>query len=193
MDQDSTPAALDIALAPPDEDVILMLAAQQNSTHFAKIYEKYFQRIYAYCLRNVNNPDEAEDLASQVFVQSFRNLAHYRGGSVPAWLFRIAYGTVANHYRQSRPEVGIDDELPEIASDTIEPLETIMITETHQHLYRLVSMLPDEDRHLLALKLDGELSSQEIGALLGKNAGAIRTQLHRIIKRIRYLYHQSEV
>jgi RNA polymerase sigma-70 factor, ECF subfamily len=198
MEQDYAPSQPSFAAessveSPLHEDTLLMLAAQRDPSYFARIYERYFQRIYAYCLRNINNAHEAEDLASQVFVQAFRNLSYYRGGSVAAWLFRIAYGTVANYYRQSRPEVGFDDHLPEIVGENAEPLDNIVLTETHQKLRGLIDALPADDRHLLILKIEGELSSQEIGELLGKNAGAVRTQLHRIIKRIRFLYQQSEV
>lgn len=175
-----------------DEDTALMLAAQRDPAYFARIYERYFQRIYGYCVRNVNNAYEAEDLASQVFVQAFRNISYYRGGSVAAWLFRIAYGTVANYYRQSRPEVAFDDHLPEMVGENVEPLDNIMRSEIHYTLRGLIDTLPADDRQLLTLKIDGELSSQEIGELLGKNPGAVRTQLHRIIKRIRHLYQQSE-
>jgi RNA polymerase sigma-70 factor, ECF subfamily len=175
-----------------DEDTALMLAAQQDPAYFARIYERYFQRIYGYCLRNVNNAYEAEDLASQVFIQAFRNISYYRGGSVAAWLFRIAYGTVANYYRQSRPEVAFDDQLPEMAGENTEPLDSIMRSEMHQKLRGLIDTLSVDDRQLLTLKIEGELSSHEIGELLGKNPGAVRTQLHRIIKRIRHLYQQSE-
>lgn len=196
MEQDyatsTLPLTADPAPAPLHEDTILMLAAQRDPAHFARIYERYFQRIYAYCLRNVSSTHEAEDLASQVFVQAFRNLGYYRGGSVAAWLFRIAYGTVANFYRQSRPEVAFDDHLPEIVGEHSEPLDRIVLTEMHQKLRGLIDTLPDDDRQLLALKIEGELSSQEIGELLGKNPGAVRTQLHRVIKRIRHLYQQSE-
>jgi RNA polymerase sigma-70 factor (ECF subfamily) len=178
--------------SPATLDVALMLAAQHDPTYFAHVYERYFQRIYLYCLRNVSNTHEAEDLASQVFVQAFRNLRYYRGGSVAAWLFRIAYGTVANYYRQSRSEIAIDEILPEIAGDSAEPLESIMVSEMHQKLRGLIDALSSEDRYLLGLKIEGELSSQEIGELLGKNPGAVRTQLHRIIRRIRDRYQQSE-
>lgn len=174
-----------------DDDVELMFAAQRDSALFAKVYERYFQRIYAYCLRHVNNPYEAEDLASAVFIQAFRSLPHYRGGTVAAWLFRMAYGTIVNYYRQSRPEVGLDDHAGDLRADLIEPLDHIVLTEIHERLRALINALPEEDRQILALKIDGELSSQEIGELLGKNPGAVRTQLHRIIKRIRQGYQQN--
>ncbi|MCU0498919.1 MAG: sigma-70 family RNA polymerase sigma factor [Anaerolineae bacterium] len=175
-----------------DEDITLMLAAQHEPALFAKVYERYFQRIYAYCLRHVHNPHEAEDLASAVFIQAFRTLPQYRGGTVGAWLFRMAYGAIANYYRQSRPEVGLDDHAGDLRADLIEPLDHIVLTETHERLRALINALPEEDRQILSLKIDGELSSHEIGELLGKNPGAVRTQLHRIIKRIRQGYQQTE-
>jgi RNA polymerase sigma factor (sigma-70 family) len=173
-------------------DIDLMLAAQRDPKFFSEVYRRYFRRIYAYCLRNVSNPVEAEDLASQVFVQSFRSLAQYRGGSVGSWLFRIAYGTVVNYYRQSRPIVAIDDKLYEISSDAPEPLELIMRDEQRERLKSVLSQLSEEERQLLALKIEGGLSSAEIADALGMKPGAIRTRLHRIIKRIRQLYEQTD-
>ncbi len=173
-------------------DIELMLAAQNDPTFFAEIYRRFFRRIYAYCLRHVSNPVEAEDLASQVFVQSFRSLAQYRGGSVASWLFRIAYGTVVNYYRQSRPMVAIDDKFHEIYSDAPEPLEVILRDEQRVRLSNVLAQLTDDERHLLALKIEGGMSSAEIGDMLSLKPGAIRTRLHRIIKRVRQLYEQSE-
>ncbi|MBC8099998.1 MAG: sigma-70 family RNA polymerase sigma factor [Armatimonadetes bacterium] len=192
MQQDYAPAPLTLLDGAPDDDIALMLAAQHDSAYFARVYERFFQRIYGYCLRSVGNASEAEDLTSQVFIYAFRGIAGYRGGSVAGWLFRIAYGTVVNHYRQSRPLVALDDHLPEIASDALEPLEVVMRSDSHRRLQALIDALPPDERQLLALKIEGELSSHEIGALLGKNPGAVRTQLHRILKRLRQLYTQGE-
>lgn len=174
------------------QDIQVMQNAQVDPNSFALIYERYFKRIYLYCLRHVNNPDEAEDLASQVFIHAFRSLPKYRGGVVSAWLFRIAYGTVANHYRKSRPEVSFEDKAPEIAADLPEPLERMVRAEAHDRLRGLIAQLSPEDRELLALKLDAGLSSGEIGEMMGKSAGAVRIQLHRIIKRLRAQYQQAE-
>lgn len=177
----------------PADDVQIMQAAKSDSTQFALIYERYFHRIYMYCLRQVGNAEEAEDLSSLVFVYAFRGLKNYRGGSVTAWLFRIAYGTVMNYLRSTRyHEVAYGDQTPEVPADTPEPLEEIMRTETRTTIQSLVNSLTDEEQELLALKIDAGLTSQEIGDLLGKSPGAVRTQLHRIIKRLRDLYHQSE-
>lgn len=175
------------------EDVSIMRAARADPAHFALIYERYFPRIYAYCLRQVGNADEAEDLASLVFFQAFKSIPKYRGGTVVAWLFQIAYGTVMNHLRKSRyTMVSFEDRAPEIPSQSPEPLEAIVQAEMHDIMRKLMNTLPEEDRHLLSLKLDAGLTSQEIGEMLGKSPNAIRTRLHRIIKRLRERYYQME-
>jgi RNA polymerase sigma-70 factor (ECF subfamily) len=191
----SSQITLPIAPSVPEiaqDDAEVMAGARTDPTRFAEIYERYFRRIYLYCYRHVSNAEEAEDLASLVFVQAFRSIALYRGGSVSAWLFRIAYGTVANYYRSARAEVSIDAKERDMAADLPEPLERIMQAETHHALRALVDALPKEDRDLLLFKIDGGLSSQEIGELLGKSAGAVRIQLHRIIKQLRLRYQQLD-
>jgi RNA polymerase sigma-70 factor, ECF subfamily len=174
-------------LAPPatDEEIRIMQAARTNPDAFAPIYERYFPRIYLYCLRGVDYPAEAEDLASQIFTQAMAGLPNYAGGSVGAWLFRIAHNALANYYRSRRPLLSLDALETDITDHQPEPGQSVIDADERQQLQHIVAALPDDQRHLLALKIGGGLSSQEIGALLGKSASAVRVELHRIIKRLR--------
>jgi DNA-directed RNA polymerase specialized sigma24 family protein len=45
---------------------------------------------------------------------------------------------------------------------------------------------------LLALRVAGELSAKDIGAVLGKSEGAVRVALHRVVQHLRAAYQQSE-
>jgi RNA polymerase sigma-70 factor (ECF subfamily) len=178
--------------APPaDYEVEIMQAARIDPDRFAPIYERYFPRIYMYCLRGVDHPAEAEDLASQIFTQALTGLPNYQGGSVGAWLFRIAHNALANYYRSRRPLLSLDAMETDITDTHPEPGQFVAEAEEWHQLNQIVSALPDDQRHLLALKIGGGLSSQEIGALLGKSAGAVRVELHRIIKRLRAEYKKE--
>lgn len=75
-----------------------MRAARIDLNHFAPIYERYAGRVYAYCLRRIGDSQEAEDLTSTIFARAMTGLKGYQGGSVAAWLFRIARHTVVNHH-----------------------------------------------------------------------------------------------
>lgn len=162
----------------------LMRLAQGDPALFAPLYERYVARIYAYCLRRCEGEDEAEDLCSQVFTKALTGLHTYRGGLVSAWLFQIAHNVVANHYRARRQVFPLDSLDP--PDDSM--AESIEQAEEGRILNALVAALPDDQRDLLSLALDGGLTSQEAGAVLGKSAGAVRVQLHRIVKQLRERY-----
>jgi RNA polymerase sigma-70 factor (ECF subfamily) len=98
-----------------------------------------------------------------------------------AWLFRIAHNVVVNHYRARRQFVPLDDDI----STDDSSLDRVEHAADGQLLATLISELPDDQRNLLSLVVDAGLTSQQIGDLIGKNAGAVRVQLHRILKSLR--------
>lgn len=175
----------------PDEQAI-MQAARRDVRAFAPLYERYCPRIFAYCYRRVSNQHDAEDLTSHIFTQALANLGGFRGGSVAAWLFRIAHNVIVNYYRQRRNELSIDHAEYTLTDDTPLPLELLIASEEVQQMAHLLKYLTDEQRNLLALKLAGELSAKEIGEVLGKSSGAVRVEIHRIITFLRTKYTLQE-
>jgi RNA polymerase sigma-70 factor (ECF subfamily) len=170
----------------PDESE-LMRRAMRDPAQFAPLYERYFDRVYAYCRRRTDSAQEAEDLCSQVFARALGGLAGYRGGNVAAWLFQIAHNTVAKHYRARRPVASLEDIAGGADSSDFGTMED---EETRTELTRMIAELPQEQRELLSLTLDGGLNSQQVGAVLGKSAVAVRVQLHRTIERLRQQFSQ---
>jgi RNA polymerase sigma-70 factor (ECF subfamily) len=173
---------MDDASKMTNDEAQLMRLAQNNPVLFAPLYERYVDRVYAYCRRRAANTQDAEDLCSLVFARALAGLHTYEGGNVAAWLFRIAHNVVVNHYRQQRSFVPLDDDFSvpdDFSYDNVERAEDGRI------LAGLISRLPDDQRNLLSLAVDAGLTSQQIGALIGKNAGTVRVQLHRIFKSLR--------
>lgn len=167
-----------------------MLLAQRDPTSFELIYERYVDRIYRYCLRRLNDPREAEDLTSQVFTRALTMLGSYRGGMVSAWLFQIAANAVTDYLRQRRPQVSLDD--LEIAHHAESPIDQIVAEEDIERIRELLKEISPEQRELLDLKLSGGLNSEEIGQVVGKSATAVRSILHRVLRRLHHMYHQTE-
>lgn len=167
----------------------LMLMARTNPELFAPLYEAYFPRIYAYCRRRSSSEDEAEDLVSQVFTRALTGLHTYRGGMVAAWLFQIAHNVVVRHYQKNRrPLVALDELETDLPADSEDFQEQVEQADEGRILAQLVAELPDEQRDLLAMSFDAGLTSNEIGAILGKNPTAVRVQIHRVIKGLRERY-----
>src|SRR5260370_6257230 len=180
-----------------DDDARLLEAARVDPAAFAGVYERYLPRIYRYCLRRLGSRTEAEDATTVVFTRALAGISAYRGGSVAAWLFRIAHNTVANELRKRQSAAySLDSCLMSDVHITrgseVGVLDSIVRAEELQQVAHLLGELTTEQRELLALKVAGELSAREIGAVVGKREGAVRVALHRTIRQLRAALHVTE-
>lgn len=178
-----------------DSDSDILQQAQSDPAQFAPLYERYFSDIYKYCLRRTGGREDAEDLASLIFTRALTGARSYRGGSVRAWLFRIAHNAVANYLRDRHLTLSVDEpdgrgawELADPAEDT---LGQLVQQEERNRVAALVMRLPDDQRELLALRIAGGLSARDIGAVLGKQESAVRVALHRIVRGLQAAYRAS--
>lgn len=179
------------------EEARLIAAATTDLDQFAPIYERYFPRIYGYCLRRVGSAQEAEDLTSLIFTNALTNLPKFRGGVVAAWLFQIAHHAVINHLKQQqrkdRVAVPLDALSLDLPTGAPPPDEEVITREEHQRLQRVVSELPADQQDLLLLRIVGGLTAEEIGSVVGKRAGAVRVALHRILRQLQVKFEGGEV
>jgi RNA polymerase sigma-70 factor (ECF subfamily) len=172
-------------------DGFLVARAQRDPAAFAPLYEAYFDAVYRYCYHRLGSWEAAEDAASLVFTNALAALPRYRidrrSGSFRSWLFVIAHNVVVNLHRsasvrQDQPLLDAD-ELPDAAPS---PEETALTTEASQSVRAVLSRLPPEQRRVLELRLAG-LTDVEIGHVLGRTRGAVRTMQYRAVLRLRAL------
>jgi RNA polymerase sigma-70 factor (ECF subfamily) len=172
------------------DDAQRLRAARHDLTLFGPVYERYVDRIYAYCRYRVGDAD-AEDVTSQVFVQAMVGIAGFRGGSVAAWLFRIAHNCVVDHLRYRRPQVSLDEHAIEIPADSADPLDRVAEADQLDMLKTIIATLLDDGQiTLLTLRLTSGLTSGEIGEVVGKSAVAVRVEISRIMRRVRARYRE---
>ena len=170
-----------------------MQAAQQDAAAFAPVYEAYVDRIFAYCLRRVENWHEAQDLTSAVFARALSRLPQYRGGTVAAWLFRIARSVVANHLRARRWPLSLDGDAAQAVPDTRpDPGDVVAQAEDLARVRALIAALPPAQQDVLLLKVAAGLNAREIGEILDRSPNAIRVDLHHILKRLRAQLAEGE-
>src|SRR6202171_2856320 len=85
---------------------LVQRAQRGDEQAFATLYQLHNKRVYSVCLRMTNNVAEAEDMAQEAFIQTFRNLKSFRGNSAfSTWLYRIAVNTVLMKLRRKSPPV----------------------------------------------------------------------------------------
>ncbi len=163
-------------------------AAQRDPRNFGVLYERYVDRIYSYIYHRVGNVHDAEDLTSRTFFRALSHLDSYvdKGYPFSAWLYRIAHNLIANWYRDRgrRPVVALDALV--ISSPPEEHPESVtQYEDDRQLLYDLISGIDSLRQELLVLKFAEGLSNAEIGAILGKSEGAIKSLYHRTLLQLR--------
>lgn len=192
MDYASVAEELVPSVTSESAETEILRTARSDPAAFESLYQLYFPRIYAYCLRQLGHPEDAEDLTSFIFAQAIANLRSYRGGSVAAWLFRIAHNAVANHWRSHRPNQSLDE--PGIVSPIVDAASSHQLdrVEDRLRIAQLIAVLPPRQQELLALSILGGLTAKEVGQVVGKSEGAVWTALHRIIQSLRTACERAE-
>jgi RNA polymerase sigma-70 factor (ECF subfamily) len=154
----------------------------------AALYETHFERVARYIAVRIGNVSEAEDLASEVFVRALRAVDSYKdtGAPMEAWLFRIAHNIVVDFLRkQSRRPVSVPLDEALSLGRSHNPSARLERLEEIQQLNRAMEQLNEAQRQVLALRFGGEMTSEQVGRVMGKKAGAVREMQSAAIKKLR--------
>jgi len=171
----------------PKDEEILARASQGDKDSFGMLYERYVDRIFNYVYYRTGNVNDAEDLTARVFHRAMHHIEHYTDRGVPfsAWLYRIAHNLVANWHRDRsrRQEIPLSD-APIIAKGD-HPEASLVHTQEQDALLKLIRTLPSERQQLLILKFVEHMSNAEIGAIMGRSEGAVKSLYHRTLLALR--------
>jgi RNA polymerase sigma-70 factor, ECF subfamily len=177
------------------DDKALALAAQGDQEAFGILYDRYIGRIYNYVYYRVGNRDDAEDLTARVFFRAMRHIGNYtdRGLPLSAWLYRIAHNLVANWHRDNsrRKEVPLED-IMQVKPNGEHPEMALLHSEERDRLMQVIRCLPPERQQLLILKFVEHQSNAEIGQVLGRTEGAVKSLYHRTLLTLREEFENLE-
>jgi RNA polymerase sigma-70 factor (ECF subfamily) len=153
---------------------------------FDRLVVRYQRDVYRLCYRYVNDHEDANDLAQEVFLKAWRAIGRFRGdSSFATWLYRIAVNACLNHRALRRP---LTQELPEALPDPARGAEARVVHEDEAERVReAVSRLPDKQRATLILKVYQELSHEEVAQILGTTVGTVKSNLFHALANLRRL------
>jgi len=173
-----------------DADRSAVEAARRDPRAFEALYRKYVAQVYSFALYELRNTHAAEDVTAQVFLKalsgmhSFREQAEAPGSSFRVWLFQIARNALSNERRRVRrhPEAPIELALDFASRDDVaaEALDRDQLNRAWRH----IDKLPTERRQALLLRFVEEMSTREIGQVLGRSEGATRVLIHRALSTV---------
>jgi RNA polymerase sigma-70 factor (ECF subfamily) len=167
---------------------LIELAKEGRQEAFGELYERYIEKIYNYIYYRTGNHHDAEDLTARVFFRAMAHIENYTERGVPfqAWLYRIAHNLVVNWHRdRGRRKVISLDEYISASLRSEAPDRQAEDNEEREALLRAIRRLPAERQQLLILKFVEGLSNAEIGAVMDRTEGAVKSLYHRTLLALR--------
>jgi RNA polymerase sigma-70 factor (ECF subfamily) len=170
----------------PDKELVQLAKTDQQA--FGVLYERYIKKIYNYVYYRTGNHQDAEDLTALVFYRAMGHIENYAERGVPfqAWLYRIAHNLVANWHRDRarRKIIALEDYVGPGTQESA-PDEQTEQDEERELLLEIIRRQPEDRQQLLILKYIEHLSNAEIGEIMGRTEGAIKSLYHRTLLALR--------
>lgn len=170
----------------PSEDQIVARVVAGQTGEFRKLVEKYHQPVYRFALSLIGDEHDAEDIAQEVFLAAFNNLAKYEAkrASLLTWLFTITRNRCVNHLKKLRPVIDstvIANAKPAIGSDE---------SERNEFWIRLdvaLDALPIDQKTAFVLAEIEGLPYADIAEIEQTTLGTVKSRIHRAKQRLRAL------
>jgi RNA polymerase sigma-70 factor (ECF subfamily) len=153
---------------------------------FDRLVERFQRDIYRLCYRYVNNHEDANDVAQEVFLKAYRAIRRFRGdSSFSTWLYRIAVNTCLNFRSARKPET---EELPEALADPrVGVVASLEHAEQARRVRDAIRRLPEKQRATLILKVYHDLTHEEVARILGSTVGTVKANLFHALGNLRKL------
>jgi RNA polymerase sigma factor (sigma-70 family) len=170
-----------------DEQLVAMFIETQKNAYFEQLYDRYSDKVYRKCLSFVKDDAKAEDFTHDIFLKLVLNLSSYKEtAKFSTWLYSITYNYCIDQTRVSKKysEVGLDDNFD--AADDDDDAE--MAELEAQRLNKAMQQILPEEKSILMMKYQDDLSIKEISESLDISESAVKMRLLRAKEKLRKVY-----
>ncbi len=176
----------------PSQQFIDAAAIQQgDGAAFARLFEQNRHKLLALAYRLTSSAADAEDVVQDAFVSSWRHHDQFQGASRPStWLYRVTFNAALMRLRTRRRKgadsldalgSGIAEALVQrsAANDVVDAEDVLEARERRMAVRDALGKLKPQDQELMRLRYTDDLDTDDVAALTGMSASAVKTRLHR--------------
>lgn len=176
-------------LAEPADESLMLAYAAGDANAFEQLYARHRGPLYRFLLRQLRDPA----LADEFFQDVWQRVITARSGWKPeaaftTWLFRIAHNRLNDHWRalKHRPPAPDDaEDRTARVQDPDTPERQLSEFEQRRRLQLAMAELPDDQREVLHLRLEQELTLEEIGEITGVGRETVKSRLRYAMDKLR--------
>jgi RNA polymerase sigma-70 factor (ECF subfamily) len=170
-----------------DQDLVIQFQqSSQKEAAFTLLLKKHQQKVYYQIKRMVNDHDDADDIAQQVWIKVWNKLAGFKMESeFSTWLFRVAYNETLNFIEKKKKHSShnLSEDLMDYenaSASTDHPKST----EIQIALEQAIKQLPEKQRYVFMLRYFEELSYDKIAEVTGTTVGGAKANFHQALKKM---------
>lgn len=172
-----------------DIDLIARVLASDDRHAFATLVRRHEGAVRAFLTRLTRGDHaRADDLAQETFIQGYRSLARFAGGSqFRTWLLGIAYNQFRSAARRDASSAPAQDTAVEATLEAVDPLPAHTSASDLRHdLAAAVATLSAEQQTVVHLCYQEGLSHSEASCVLDWPLGSVKTHLLRAKEQLRH-------
>jgi RNA polymerase sigma factor (sigma-70 family) len=179
-----------------NDEALLKAVKNGDCESFNPLIERYKLPLYKVMYRMVLNRDDAEDLVEEAFIKAYRSIKRFdTKRPFYAWLRRIAVNNAINFLKKERrnltgPLEFVEQKLSSKRNDPVAMTRQKMMKEK---ITQAMGKLPKEFRIILSLKVEKDLSYDEISKVLKVPKGTVMSRLARARQKLRKIFEEMEV
>ena len=190
MDQTAI-TAMPVSTTERDEDRDLVSRyLSGDMVAFDELMTRHERQIYRLCFRFVKNPEDAMDLTQEVFIKVFEKLTAFRGDArFKTWLYRVAVNHCLNHVKKnSREFVEVNESIGSVGPSSHNRL---LERERRDIVRQLMRNLPPKQKAILELRMNDNLSYEEIAGILGRSVSTIKSSVFFALTKLKKMVAQQ--
>lgn len=178
----------------PQDGELMRRFATGDMAAFEQLYGRHKGGLMRFLQRGLGRRETAEECFQEVWSRVIAARDRYQPDArFATWLYQIANNLLIDQYRRQRPELNVET-LPEEAdaidnpiapAPALSPEDTLGAFEQARRLQQALAELPDEQRIAVQLRLEQELSLEEIGAITGAGRETVKSRLRYALDKLK--------
>ncbi len=180
---------MDQAVAGSTDEALMLAWAGGDAGAFEALYARHRGPLFRFMLGQLRDRPLAEELYQDVWQRVIAARAGWRpDAAFGTWLYRIAHNRLNDHWRaqRHRPPAPVDADLRTAAlADPDDPEGVASREETRLRLQQALDALPEDQREAVLLRLQQELSLEEIGRITGVGRETVKSRLRYALDKLR--------
>ncbi|HHV97234.1 MAG TPA: sigma-70 family RNA polymerase sigma factor [Clostridiaceae bacterium] len=172
------------------ENVLIEKSKKGDISAFEELIETYQNKVFNIAYSMLNNYEDANDVAQEVFIRVYKSIKNFKGeSSFSTWLYRITTNVCLDELRKRKNKnvVSIDEDIPfddgevtrQIVDDGPTPDIIAEKKEVREIVNEAIGQLSEEHKTVIILRELQGLSYEEISKIINCPRGTVKSRINR--------------